>query len=40
MIKIPKLTKMGTGGKIILGINIFLAFLVLSIILYNYFIGF
>ncbi|MGY9017078.1 MAG: hypothetical protein ACKVGX_02865 [Alphaproteobacteria bacterium] len=39
MIKIPKLTKMGTGGKVILSINIFLAVLVLSIIFYNHFIG-
>ena len=39
MIKIPKLAKMGTGGKIILSINIILAIAVLSIIFYNHFIG-
>ncbi|MDA9163175.1 MAG: hypothetical protein P8J53_03555 [Alphaproteobacteria bacterium] len=39
MSKIPKLAKMGTGGKIILGVNIFLAIAVVSIIFYNHFIG-
>jgi hypothetical protein len=35
--KIPKLQKMGMGGRFIIGINLFLMSLVLGIIGFNYF---
>jgi hypothetical protein len=35
--KLPKLQKMGTGGKVITTINIVLLLLVLAIIAFNYF---
>ena len=34
--KLPKLQKMGTGGKVIIIINLILLFLVLFIISFNY----
>jgi len=35
--KLPKLQKMGTGGKLIISINILFLILVLGIIGFNYF---